>query len=298
MRKHLVGALTTTALVFAASAHAADLPVRTAPALAAPVFAPIFTWTGFYVGVNAGAASDSSRLTITPDPATFGTPALPLPAFSAEEFAFLAAEAREDEIGAVGGGQVGYNHQIGPFVVGLEADFAFADLRNRRDDTMAFADAFGGGLVGVLNAARNQQLTYNTSLQTRVEWFGTVRGRLGIAIDRGLIYATGGFAYGQIETSVASFTTPADFFAPFIDENRGRTSGIRGGWTAGGGFEYALTDSVALKGEYLYVDLGRKRSSAPAIGGNLALFPGSTFSVQEETRFHSIRAGLNFRFGT
>jgi outer membrane immunogenic protein len=113
-----------------------------------------------------------------------------------------------------------------------------------------------------------------------------------------LIYASGGFAYGQVSTSVSALTTPTAYFAPFVDENRGTHSDVRIGWTLGAGVEYALTNSISIKGEYLYVDLGRKTSSAPAVGGALALFSGSTYTAADETRFHVVRGGLNVRFNT
>jgi outer membrane immunogenic protein len=172
--------------VFAGAASAADLPVRAAPP--APIIAavPVFTWTGFYVGVNAGYGWNAND-SITVGGVTFDL---------------------DDEGGFVGGAQAGYNYQIGSFVVGLEGDIQYADFGG--DDRFDFD---GDGILDD---------DFNTS-----DWFGTVRARAGVAFDRALIYATGGFAFADNAT----------------------------GWTVGGGLEYAFTNNLSAKIEGLYVNL-------------------------------------------
>ena len=171
---------------FAGAASAADLPVRAAPP--APIIAavPVFTWTGFYVGVNAGYGWNAND-SITVGGVTFDL---------------------DDEGGFVGGAQAGYNYQIGSFVVGLEGDIQYADFGG--DDRFDFD---GDGILDD---------DFNTS-----DWFGTVRARAGVAFDRALIYATGGFAFADNAT----------------------------GWTVGGGLEYAFTNNLSAKVEGLYVNL-------------------------------------------
>ena len=197
---------------FAGAASAADLPARAAPPVA-PIIAaaPIFTWTGFYVGVNAGYGWLNNDRIYDP---IFG--------FTSDD----------NNGGFVGGGQVGYNYQIGSFVVGLEGDIQYAD--------------FGGD---------NDLFDRNSD-----DWFGTVRARAGVAFGQALIYATGGFAYGDNAN----------------------------GWTAGGGLEYAFTNSLSAKIEGLYVNLDRDRDilSPTATGGG------------NNSEFGVVRAGLNFRFNT
>jgi outer membrane immunogenic protein len=169
---------------FAGAAAAADLPMRAAPPAPIIAAAPIFTWTGFYVGVNAGYGWSNDD-------------------FDAVDFA-----DEGDDGGFVGGAQVGYNYQIGSFVVGLEGDIQYADFGREG----AF-DVDGDG---------DEDGVFETS-----DWFGTVRARAGVAFDRALIYATGGFAFADDST----------------------------GWTAGGGVEYAFTNNLSLKVEGLYVNL-------------------------------------------
>ena len=141
---------------FAGASSAADLPMRSAPPAPIVAAAPIFTWTGFYVGVNAG----------------YG--------WSNDDFdAFDAADV-DDDGGFVGGAQVGYNYQIGSFVVGLEGDIQYADFGAEG----AF-DFDGDG----------DDDTFESS-----DWFGTVRARAGVAFGQALIYATGGFAFADDAT--------------------------------------------------------------------------------------------------
>jgi outer membrane immunogenic protein len=173
-------------LGFAGAASAADLPVRAAPP--APILAavPVFTWTGFYVGVNAGYGWNAN------DSITVGGVRFDL----------------DDEGGFVGGAQAGYNYQIGSFVVGLEGDIQYADFGGD--------DRFDFDRDGIADD------DFNNS-----DWFGTVRARAGVAFDRALIYATGGFAFADDAT----------------------------GWTVGGGLEYAFTNNLSAKVEGLYVNL-------------------------------------------
>ncbi|MDP4023218.1 porin family protein, partial [Methylobacterium sp. NEAU 140] len=176
MKKLLLASTVLTGMTVAASA--ADLPRRAAPP---PVFAPVpvFTWTGAYFGINAGYAFDaSSRNTGS----AFGVPA----PFAAP--GTIAVFRNRSQDGFSGGGQVGYNFQFTPgsgVVVGIEADAQYLDFgRNRNSAFIA------GGL------APGYYVTDPRGLSS-LDFFGTVRGRLGYAFDRTLVYGTGGFAYGS-----------------------------------------------------------------------------------------------------
>ncbi|KAB0269563.1 outer membrane protein [Microvirga brassicacearum] len=149
--------LSTVAFVgLTVSAAAADLPSRAAPAMMAPV--PVFTWTGFYVGVNAGYGWNANDNNDLVDPITG-----------------IAIGGGGDDGGFVGGAQLGYNYQMGMFVLGAETDIQYADLGNR----IRFE-----GLGVIDNGSDN-------------EFFGTTRLRAGVAFDRFLAYATGGVAYAD-----------------------------------------------------------------------------------------------------
>lgn len=182
------------AMLLASTAMAADLPRRTAPAAPAITQIPAFLWTGFYAGVNAGYGFGSFT----------GTP----------------ANGFRDPDGFVGGGQIGYNHQVNNVVFGLETDIQYADLR---------AGAAPGGIAGS---------------RATLDYLGTVRGRVGYAYDRFLPYVTAGFAYGGTTVTVPAI---------------GRGSEFNPGWTAGAGIEYAITNNLTAKVEGLYVDLAESR---------------------------------------
>jgi len=208
---------------FAGVASAADLPAREAPPAPILAAAPIFTWTGFYVGVNAGVGFSSGDDDLVFD----------------DGFAITGDD--DDDASFIGGAQVGYNYQIGSFVVGVEGDIQWADFGGT---TYTLPLAYGGG-------------TYTTDSE---DWFGTVRARAGVAFDRALLYATGGWA--------------------FTDN--------RNGWTLGGGLEYAFTNNLSAKIEGLYVNLE---------DDDIEL-PGGFVANTGDTDFGIVRAGLNYRFGT
>jgi outer membrane immunogenic protein len=166
-------ALSISFLVAAsATAFAADLPTPRPTQYFGP---PGFSWTGFYIGLNAGAAWNNGESVTIFDPT--------IPA--------NFAASNGSRIGFIGGGQIGYNWQLSPlWVVGVEADFQGADI----SDSINIAGPFpqtGGGSSGAANFVASE----------RMDWFGTVRPRVGVVWNQALIYATGGLAYGHISVS-------------------------------------------------------------------------------------------------
>src|SRR5690606_37950140 len=136
-------------------------------------------------------------------------------------------------------------------------------------------------------------ITFTDTLRAghKVQWFGTLRARLGFTpAERVLVYATGGLAYGSVK-SHTSLTAAID--GDVLVSFNGSSSTTRWGWTVGAGAEYAVTDNLSLKSEYLYVDLDSKHYTAASVE-----LPGPTYSAKDETAFHVLRAGLNYRFNT
>ncbi len=245
-------------------AFAADLPSRAAPA---PVFVPpAFTWTGFYVGLNAGYAfeGDGSAETI-------GTPGFV--GLIGPGIAPGSLDVGGD--GFIGGAQVGYNLQFGQFVVGAEADIQWLD--NGKTSTFIGNPVLGTQLL--------------TSADASLNYFGTVRARLGVAFDRFLVFATGGLAYGEVDASlgVVGVQNTALAWA-------GSKSDVQVGWTLGGGVEYAFTNNFTVKAEYLYYDLGDVTVNTIPNGAAAAAVPGVAYDAQVETRGSILRAGLNYKF--
>jgi outer membrane immunogenic protein len=259
--------LTLTLGLFALSAVpalAADIPMK-AP-VAVPVMAPAFNWTGFYIGANGGYAfggRDSVDIAETSNGAPFvaGT----WPGFG--NFRNLQLS------GAFAGGQIGYNWQVNPnWVIGVEADLQGAGIRATQNVTLAYINAANAITVGS---------------SSNVDWFGTARGRVGWAIDRWLVYATGGLAYGNSKYAV----TMSDTLGFTANSNINTT---RLGYVVGGGVEWAFTQNWTAKVEYQYINLGTYNVAAVEIVGGAA----STFAIatQAHPDFHSVRLGINYLF--
>ncbi|UOK69630.1 MULTISPECIES: outer membrane protein [Ancylobacter] len=216
MKKILCSGVAAAALLAAAPAFAADLARQQPyPTKAAPMIVePAFTWTGFYLGANAGYAWGSGE--------------------------GGAGIVNLDPSGFLGGGQIGVNYQFANnVVVGVEADFQGSDIK----------DTYAG-------------------YESKMDYFGTVRARLGYAFGNILPYVTGGLAYGHTEVRDNLFGLSTDK--------------TQTGWTVGGGVEYALTNNWTIKGEYLYMDLGEDYYDS------IGYKTGLTANI--------VRAGVNYKF--
>jgi outer membrane immunogenic protein len=164
MKKLLLAAVGLVALGVGAPASAADMPVKAAPP---PPVAPIHNWTGLYVGGHAGYAWGRSDGNLT-----FDLGAGPLAGI------FDPSHRTIDANGWLAGGQIGFNYQVDSLVFGLEADASWTNLKG--SGSFNTADGF-----------------MNWAIQNRLDWFGTVRGRVGFAVNNILLYGTAGVAYGQ-----------------------------------------------------------------------------------------------------
>ncbi|MBR0783052.1 outer membrane beta-barrel protein [Bradyrhizobium iriomotense] len=232
------------AVTVAGSADAADLGARTYAK--APV-ALVYDWTGLYIGANAGVGV-SQNLTTTNISSSFGG----------------SPTSTLGGAGAIGGMQIGANWQAGNLVIGLETDIQGANLRD--DRTCAFTCGFGFAL----------------QYDQKVDWFGTARGRIGLATGSVLSYFTGGFAYGNVRTTIAERFFAVPFGAAFSD--------TRTGWTVGSGVEASLGGNWSGKIEYLYLDLGSQDGGYRMPSG----FGPHTYS--SDIREHIFRVGANYRF--
>jgi outer membrane immunogenic protein len=210
----------------------------------APAIAsPVYDWSGLYVGGFGGGGYGNHDLTNTDGPAGFSR-----------------ATTRYSSQGALGGVELGYNVQSGTFVGGIEADFAWFDVNG--------SDNSGTLATGAVNA---------TSLRSS----GTLRARGGIAVDRLLLFFTGGWAYGNLQHTNTDPVAGVDQFSDF-----------RSGLTAGAGIGYAITNNLVGKFEYRYYDFGNtSRGGLPDVtaNGQLPYHVANTYSV--------VTLGLDFKFG-
>lgn len=287
--KLALAALATAAL--GGTALAADLPRRAAPPVYTPI-APVFTWTG----VNFGLTT-SYLFTDRQNVVTFGNQANTATNVGLGRRAPVAS-TKVDGFANVGGG-IGYDYQFTPgngIVIGVAADASWTDLRKRQ------------GYVGpalVQNGFVPDVSRYSQTL----DYLGTVRGRIGYAFDRFLVYGTGGFAFGDVDYRAEFFRSPDQALA-----YAGRSSRTETGYAYGGGIEYAIpadsflnrfnflsligiqSQAVTLKAEYLHYDLGRRSVlvNNTGLGGAATGSYTSTF----RTEGNLVRAGLTYRFGS
>ena len=296
MKKLAFGLLATSAIVSGISAaSAADLPSRRmapAPFVAA---APLFTWTGFYFGGNAGYGwTDNNRDdSIVFAPGTFG---------AGTAGGTLTFNGDRNADGFVGGGQVGFNYQFTPgsgFVVGVEADIQAIDLKRDNDlGVFTFTGPVPVGFVPVRNDAAS------------LDWFGTVRGRLGYAFDHVLVYGTGGFAFGDgsRRSGCTDFvgTVNVSSFCGTRDDD------TRWGYAVGGGVEWALpmmagwfgssAMTFGVEGLYVNLDESDRNFNSTLVGfraNGSPVFTADGVNARngnDNLDFGVVRAKINFKF--
>jgi outer membrane immunogenic protein len=283
MRAFVLKAFAASALVAmtaTSAATAADLAPRYTKAPVAPV--EIWNWTGFYIGGNAGYSWGRADSTASYFSTVTGLPIAPPPG------SITGAGYNMD--GAVAGGQIGYNWQSNNWVFGLEADAQWSDEKGRGVFNCA-ATAVGGPCLPGLTFLPAGVAGTGLAVDTHLEWFGTVRGRVGVlATPRVLFYATGGLAYGSFKTTgTLSGFTPAAVPVTTVASN----SDVRFGWTVGAGVEGKITSNWSAKLEYLYMDFDSFRA------GSFTLLPAVPIGANVDTRFHDhvLRVGLNYTFG-
>lgn len=271
--KHLVAVL--IASFGATSALAADLPARTYTK--APAYVdPVYDWSGFYIGANIGyswgRSSDTSSLSNG-----VGT-------------VLFTSAGSSNLNGVVGGEQVGYNRQMQNWVWGLEADIQGTDEHGSRGFTcptgVCTPPTVTLGIRGLIIPGD----AVPVSLNQKIAWFGTARGRAGVLVSpKVLLYATGGLAYGEVSSS----------------ETIGGPTGLsnsdtRVGYTVGAGIEGAIGGNWTAKLEYLYVDLGRTSGSfattIPAFGGGISASGTLTSSYSSRITDNVLRVGVNYKF--
>lgn len=236
-------------------ASAADLPAHSYTK--APVIAePAYNWSGFYVGVVGGGAWGRSQ--------NYQNDPVAAAAAAAAGRGFQLGLAQTDGINATGatvGGTVGYNYQFSNnVVIGIENDLSWTDLKG----TANFIPPF---------------ITTDTA-RTSQSWLDTLRGRLGFAWDRWLVYGTGGVAFTDEKFLICNVTVGC----------AGRSKTVSG-WTAGGGVEYAFASNLSAKLEYLHADFGTQSFARMRIGNGF--FAARNITLTNDM----VRVGVNYRFG-
>jgi outer membrane immunogenic protein len=196
-------------------------------------------WTGLYFGAHCGGAWGNSK--------TSGNNG----AFDQAPVSYTLQPS-----GAVCGGQVGFNLQVGGWFWGIEADFGYLGLKR----SIKPADNF---------------------VEVKYGAYGVAAARLGVIVDRALLYTKGGVAFAKIRNTASDLDSGLVDTSDFSEINKTRI-----GWAAGAGVEYGLSSSWSIKVEYLYMDFGKDTSS------NL---DGDLFSHRNSV--HTAKVGFNWFFG-
>jgi outer membrane immunogenic protein len=264
MKKLLLGSVAL--IVMSAPVLAADMPVKAVP------LPPAWSWTGCYVGLNVGygwarfSKSDVRRFVTAPVVLT--------ETHSAFDF---------DDDGALGGGQIGCNWQYGQWVWGLETDLQVTSIEAR--DRLP-------GLFGNIVPPNN---TIFTEAQSALRWFGTARARLGWTVwPTTLVYATGGFAYGRVNSHLGFGTVASNTVGTAVNFD----DQYHYGWTVGVGAEAKIAQNFTAKLEYLYVDLGSADYAFNNIAGtfNGTIPAVANYAWKQNVQLHVVRLGLNYQF--
>jgi len=238
---------------------AADLPhLKDAPVVVPPQGSP---WRGFYAGVNAGGVFDAANgqgpTSIYWDPSlSFGSGVNP-------NVAYMPAGRNSGSGGALGGGQVGYNYQMGPVLIGAEADIAVTSVPGGGKQTAAlYASPFSGGALA-------PAAPLNTA-QASLPYVGTLRGRAGYLVTPTLLlHTTAGFAYDGVDAWGVANT--------------------RAGWTVGAGAEWMFAQNWSAKLEYLFADIS---------GGGISGGWSGNYDANFHPQLNILRGGLNYHFNS
>ena len=277
-RSLLIAALFASVTV---PAIAADLPVR--PPAPAPVMAPILYWSGFYVGINGGYSWGKVDRDLTFFNTVTGAVIVPPVGLG------VTNDSNLD--GGLFGGQIGYNWQAGNWVFGIETDAQWTNQKGSANFLCGVAGVAGGACLPGVTAVPGGILGTSALVDQKLEWFGTFRGRLGVLVSPNfLLYATGGAAYGSLNTDVTlTSLTPGGVPISVIGSHQ--TSKF--GWTVGGGIEAMFAPGWSGKLEYLYMDLGTVDSTAVLATG---VGFGIGANLSSRVKDNIFRAGINYHF--
>jgi outer membrane immunogenic protein len=256
-------ALLLASVAFVTPALAADVIYEEPPAPAPVVEVAQYNWSGFYVGAQAGVAFNRDSGAFSSDSTFTG--------------------GNEDgETGFIGGGHVGYDYQFANnFVLGAVADLNYIDASSNASFDLASAAPDGTSTFGV---------------DSDINYVGTVRAKAGYAMDRFMVYATGGLAYADIDDKRRGDGT---FVAPVAAGGASyavssSTDSDDVGYAVGAGFDVLATQNVSFGLEYLYTDLGKSRTTVNF--DNLGAGADFSATSRSDLDYHSVMAKASYRF--
>lgn len=266
MHKRLLVANVLAAVLTAGAAQAADMPIKAV--VKAPVIAPAFSWTGFYIGAHGGYAWGRNEFS--------NSDSIDFP--GSYEPTYGDDDANYDVDGWLFGGQIGFNYQVDQFVFGVEADASWANIDGR-------------GKYYIYNDQDERIgscIRQDDACKTEIDALGTITARLGYAVDHTLFYFKGGAAWANVKVT-SGFTDDVNNI-PNLSYHASDED-VRWGWTIGGGVEYAFAQNWSVKLEYNYIDLGEDRV-------NFDYSSEITGPHRSDLDLHMsvVKAGINYRF--
>jgi outer membrane immunogenic protein len=254
-------------------------PVRRAAILLAslagcfPAAAQGVEWRGAYIGGFVGAAW-MDRAFETGLSGEWSNPLNPLNQVDRDALLPLL-NGGKNTAGAIGGAAAGYNWQLDSLLLGVEADYSALDGKNSTTSTITAISP------------------YRVETSTNIDWVATVRGRLGVALDRSLFYVTGGLALG--EPTFTQSIVQLNF--PYVQTDASNST--KAGWVLGAGLEHALDDEWSFRLQYLHVDFGSQSGGSAGVcpPPNVTVCVVYTGSHTVDFALDSASAGIIYRFG-
>jgi outer membrane immunogenic protein len=273
MRKCLLATTALIGIVGIGSATAADLPVKARPM--APLAAPVFSWTGCYIGGHIGLGWGRDTVSIPNLAATAEVP-------PAEVAGISVPPVSADTRGFLGGGQIGCDYQFASnWVIGIEGTISASDIKGDASETVLFQIPGTAQVVPITGIAHG-----------KTEWLSSATGRLGWSWDRWLVYAKGGAAWAKDK-----YSADIPIFSEHLEDTETRT-----GWTVGAGVEWAFWNNWSAKLEYDFYDFGTRTVTLtgffPGVGPSTAP-PGPIAApgIEVQERISVVKLGINYRFG-
>jgi opacity protein-like surface antigen len=257
----LRGTVTVITVAGAHCAMAADMPLKAAAPEPPPA---IYDWTGFYTGLNTGAAWGSY------DPRTSTIPDGVFNAAIANHINAAGVQSL-NPLGFTGGAQAGYNWQWGNLVTGIEGDLDYLHLNGAATTFVPLVPAHTAAVISSYGDA---------------DFVATLRPRIGWTTGNWLFYATGGLALTDIRDDFALSGVGVNY------QQSSRINGLAGGYAVGGGIEAAITDRLSVKAEYLHIDFDR--SFATTTVNNV---PAQLTTQSADLKTNIVRVGFNYRLG-
>ena len=251
MRRSMVLAA-TCAIVSVQVASAADMPIK------APAYAPIapiaYSWTGFYAGGQVGGGWFSSQTTHI-DPTG--------------SFPAGWVDSTINGRGFLGGGYAGYNYQINQFVIGIDGDYSWADLKGSGSD------------ISPINFG-------TTTHDETVKWIATVTGRVGYAVNNWMFFGKGGWAWAGFDGNSSTFNVLG------VNRSNATSSETRDGWTLGTGVEWGFLPNWSAKLEYDYVKFNTSNfnSTLTSVATGVVTTPARSATSD----LSMVKLGIAYRF--